>query len=104
MIHDINQGKREVGKHAFRDFLGSMDSRYDEQVRDLVVMVSDDDQRASAEFRIDGVYKATAPGLPPAKRQKYALPVGAFFELRAGKIQRVTNYYNLNDWIAQVSR
>jgi hypothetical protein len=30
------------------------------------------------------------------------LPAGAFFELKDGKISRVTNYYNLNDWIAQV--
>ncbi len=27
---------------------------------------------------------------------------GAFFDIRDGKIARVTNYYNLQDWIAQV--
>jgi steroid delta-isomerase-like uncharacterized protein len=104
VVHDINQGKREIGKHAFRDFLGLMDAHYDEQVHDLVVMVSDDGRRASAEFRIDGIYKQTAKGLPPAKGQKYSLPVGAFFEIAGGKIQRVTNYYNLPDWIAKVSK
>ena len=30
------------------------------------------------------------------------LPGGAFFDVRDGKIARVTNYYNLDDWIAQV--
>ena len=27
---------------------------------------------------------------------------GAFFEVRDGRIQRVSNYYNLEDWLAQV--
>jgi hypothetical protein len=31
------------------------------------------------------------------------LPAGGFFEIRGGKIARVTTFYNLNDWIAQVS-
>src|SRR5262245_26130098 len=104
VVHDINQGKREQCKHAFRDFLGVMDNHYEETVNDLVVMVSDDGKRASAEFRIDGIYKKTQAGLPPARGQKYSLPVGAFFEVRDGKITRVTNYYNLPDWIAQVSK
>ena len=30
------------------------------------------------------------------------LPGGAFFALRDGVIARVTNYYNLEDWLAQV--
>jgi hypothetical protein len=31
------------------------------------------------------------------------LPAGAFFDLRDGLISRVTTFYNLNDWIRQVS-
>ena len=45
---------------------------------------------------------ATDEGLPEARGQRYVLPAGAFFEIRDGKVARVTNYYNLNDWIAQV--
>lgn len=104
VVHDINQGHREKGKQAFRDFMGVMDAHYDEQVKDLVVMISDDDKRASAEFIIEGKYKKTQTGLPPAKGQVYRIPVGAFFEITNGKISRVTNYYNLNDWIQQVSK
>ena len=33
----------------------------------------------------------------------YILPAGTFFAIRDGKIARVTTYYNLTDWIAQVS-
>lgn len=104
VVHDINQGKRETGKLAFRDFLGTMDDHYEEQVKDLVVMVSDDGTRAAAEFRIEGRYKKTQKGLPEAKGQRYDIPVGAFFEIRGGKITRVTNYYNLPGWIAEVSQ
>lgn len=104
VIHDINQGKRETGKNAFRDFLGVMDNHYDEQAIELAIMVSDDGRRAAAEFIIEGTYKRTQAGLPPARGQHYRLPVGAFFELADGKIQRVSNHYNLPDWIQQVQR
>ena len=46
---------------------------------------------------------STTKGLPPARGQKYVLPGGAFFDIRGGKISRVSNYYNLQDWIDQVS-
>jgi steroid delta-isomerase-like uncharacterized protein len=65
-------------------------------------MASEDGKRASAEFVVNGEYLVTDEGLPEANRQKYVLPAGAFFELKDGKVSRVTNYYNLNDWIAQV--
>jgi steroid delta-isomerase-like uncharacterized protein len=42
------------------------------------------------------------PGFPAAHGQRYRLPAGAFFELKNGLIQRVTTYYNLQDWLAQV--
>lgn len=102
--HFINQGKVEKGKTAFRDFMGVMDAHYQEKVVDLVIMESDNNNRAAAEFVIEGVYKKSQDGLPPARGQKYRIPVGAFFTLREGKVSRVTNYYNLQDWIDQVSK
>ena len=62
-----------------------------------------DGNRAAAEFNVNGVYKVTDSGLPDAKGQTYKLPAGTFFAMRDGKIARVTTYYNLTDWIAQVS-
>lgn len=100
--HDINEGPTQHGKDAFRQFLARMDAHYREQARDLVVMVSPDGQRAAAEFVIEGEYLQTDEGLPAAQGQRYTLPVGAFFELRGGRIARVTNYYNLADWTRQV--
>ena len=61
-----------------------------------------DGARAAAEYIVHGEYVASDAGLPPARGQKYVLPGGAFFEVRDGRIQRVSNYYNLEDWITQV--
>lgn len=103
VAHDINQGEREIGLEKFRWFLGMMAQHYDETISDLVIMVADGGVRAAAEFTISGTYLVTAPGLPAADKQKYSLPVGQFFEVDEGKITRVTTYYNLKDWMAQVS-
>jgi steroid delta-isomerase-like uncharacterized protein len=103
VIHDVNQGERRQGKDKFRAFNARMDHNYSEQLKDIVVMVSKDASRASAEFNVHGTYKNSEEGLPAAKGQKYVLPAGTFFAIRDGKIARVTTYYNLTDWIMQVS-
>ena len=102
VAHDVNQSAREVGRDRFAAFLERMDQCYREQVLDLVVMTSPDGRRAAAEFRVEGAYLATDPGLPEAQGQAYSLPVGAFFEVADGRITRVTNYYNVKDWVSQV--
>lgn len=103
IAHDVNQGGRETGKEAFRAFLGRMDTAYAEQLRDMVLMANDAGTRGAAEFVVHGKYLVGEEGLPPAKGQPYVLPAGAFFDLKDGLISRVTVYYNLADWIAQVS-
>lgn len=102
VVHDINQGERQTGKAAFASFMDHMNRCYRENLTDMVIMTSEDGKRASAEFVVNGEYLATDEGLPEADGQKYVLPAGAFFDLKDGKVSRVTNYYNLNDWIDQV--
>jgi steroid delta-isomerase-like uncharacterized protein len=102
VIHDINQGKREIGKDAFKQFMACMNHNYKEQLVDMVIMATEDGKRAAAEFVVLGEYLQTDEGLPAANGQKYRLPAGAFFDIRDNKVARITNYYNLNDWIAQV--
>ncbi|MBY0329968.1 MAG: nuclear transport factor 2 family protein [Acetobacteraceae bacterium] len=103
VAHDVNQGPREVGRPAFREFLGQMDRCYRERILELVVTVDGSGTRAAAEFVVEGEYLATDSGLPPARGQRYRLPAGAFFAVEGGRITRVTTYYNLRDWIAQVA-
>ncbi|MEO1199105.1 MAG: ketosteroid isomerase-related protein [Pseudomonadota bacterium] len=100
--HDVNQGERRIGKHAFAEFCSGMNTSYKETARDLVIMASEDGGRAAAEFVIDGTYLETYQGLPDAEGQSYELPVGSFFEIQGGKITRVTTYYNMTDWTWQV--
>lgn len=102
VAHDVNQGGQRRGKAAFADFLAHMDRCYHEQLTDIVVMASEDGRRGAAEFVVNGTYKQTDEGLPPARGQTYRLPAGTFFAIENGRIARVTTHYNLNDWISQV--
>ena len=103
VIHDINQGDREIGRAAFTAFMDRMNGSYSERLADIVVMTETSGTRAAAEFTVHGTYLAADPGLPPAYGQTYVLPAGAFFDIRGGLIARVTNFYNLQDWLRQVS-
>ena len=102
VVHDINQGERQVGKAAFAAFMDKMNRCYRERLADIVVMQNAAGDRAAAEFVVHGEYLADDEGLPPANGQTYVLPAGAFFEIKDGKVARISNYYNLNDWVAQV--
>lgn len=102
VAHDINQGERQVGKAAFAKFMDHMNRCYKEELTDMVIMANEDGTRGAAEFIVNGTYLATDEGLPEANGQTYRLPAGAFFEVRDGKVARISNYYSLPDWIAQV--
>lgn len=102
VVHEPSQGTVRNGKAAFADFLDHMNRCYKEQVIDPVFLLSSDGTRGAAEFMLDGQYLQTDSDLPPATGQRYRLRVGAFFELRDGLIARVSNHYNLADWLDQV--
>ena len=101
--HRVNEGEVRHGREKFAEFCSHMGVSYREELRDMVIFVTEDGSRGAAEFTVHGVYLKTDPGLPEAKGQRYVLPAGAFFDLRDGRISRVTTFYNLSDWIRQVS-
>jgi steroid delta-isomerase-like uncharacterized protein len=101
--HRVNEGGVRHGRDKFAEFCSHMGVSYRETLRDIVVFASDDGSRGAAEFTVHGTYLQTDPGLPQANGQTYILPAGAFFDLRGGEIARITTFYNLNDWIAQIS-
>ncbi|MFD1193930.1 ketosteroid isomerase-related protein [Seohaeicola saemankumensis] len=103
VAHHVNEGKVRRGKAAFAEFCDHMSRCYAENLTDMVIFTSPDGTRAAAEFIVNGTYLATDPGLPAAHGQTYRLPAGSFFSLADGKITRVVTYYNLADWVAQVS-
>ena len=101
--HRVNEGGIRRGRAKFAEFCGHMGVSYREELKDLVIFANDEGTRGAAEFVVHGEYLQTDPGLPEAKGQRYILPAGGFFDIRDGRIARVTTFYNLNDWIAQVS-
>lgn len=101
VIHDINEGGREVGIEAFRKFKTHMDACYREQIVNPIFMIGGN--HGTTEFTVEGEYIGTDAGLPEATGQKYSVPAAAIFEVTDGKISRVTSYYNLRAWIAAIS-
>ncbi|SNX70272.1 steroid delta-isomerase-like uncharacterized protein [Cereibacter ovatus] len=101
--HRVNEGDVRHGRAKFAEFCAHMGVSYRETLRDMVIFSNGDGSRAAAEFTVHGEYLRTDPGLPEAHGQTYVLPAGAFFDLRGGRISRVTTFYNLSDWIRQVS-
>ncbi|MCW1956233.1 ketosteroid isomerase-related protein [uncultured Lentibacter sp.] len=105
VAHHVNEGQIRRGKAAFAAFCAHMSRCYKEELTDLVVFEAEGGARAAAEYTVNGTYLATDSGLPEARGQRYCLPAGSFFSLdEGGKISRVVTYYNLADWVAQVSR
>jgi len=103
VAHHVNEGKIRRGRDAFAEFCAHMSRCYREELTDMVIFSSSGGTRAAAEYIVNGTYLATDEGLPEAAGQTYRLPAGSFFTLRDGLIARVTTYYNLADWVAQVS-
>jgi steroid delta-isomerase-like uncharacterized protein len=95
--------KASDGRARTSSFNARMAHCYQERLEGVAIMPSADGSRAAAEFMVHGTYKNTDEGLPPAKGQTYVLPGGTFFAIRDGRIARVTTYYNLTDWLLQVT-
>jgi steroid delta-isomerase-like uncharacterized protein len=104
VAHHVNEGRGAGRQTGLRGVLRHMNRCYRERLTDIVVMASPDGTRAAAEFTVNGTYLATDEGLPEARGQTYVLPAGGFFSIRDGRIARVVTYYNLADWMRQVSR
>ncbi|WP_170592159.1 ketosteroid isomerase-related protein [Ruegeria arenilitoris] len=103
VAHHVNEGKIRVGKEKFAEFCAHMNRCYRETLTDMVIFETEGGTRAAAEYIVNGTYLETDAGLPAALGQSYRLPAGSFFDLKNGKIARVTTYYNLADWVKQVS-
>lgn len=104
VAHHVNEGQVRRGKAAFGEFCAHMSRCYQEELTDMVIFAAEGGTRAAAEYIVNGTYLATDSGLPEANGQSYRLPAGSFFSLEGDKISRVVSYYNLADWVAQVSR
>jgi len=103
IAHHVNEGEVRTGKEAFRSFCEHMNRCYRENLTEMVVFEAEGGTRGAAEYVVNGTYLETDEGLPGADGQTYRLPAGSFFSLENGLITRVVTYYNLADWMRQVS-
>ncbi|WP_333715231.1 ketosteroid isomerase-related protein [Yoonia sp.] len=103
VAHHVNEGQVRTGKEAFAAFCAHMNRCYAEKLTEIVLFSAEEGTRGAAEFMVNGTYLETDDGLPEARGQTYRLPGASFMTLRDGKIARVTTYYNLADWLRQVS-
>jgi len=103
VAHHVNEGQVRTGKEAFASFCAHMQRCYEEKLTEIVLFSAQGGTRAAAEFTVNGTYLETDEGLPNAHGQTYQLPGASLMTLRDGLICRVTTYYNLSDWLRQVS-
>lgn len=103
VAHHVNEGQVRRGRDAFGAFCAHMARCYAENLTDMVILSDATGTRAASEYVVNGTYIATDAGLPEAHGQTYRLPAGSFFDVADGRITRVTTYYNLADWVRQVS-
>ena len=93
VAHDLNQGERESGRDAFREFLARMDRCYSEQLRKVVVMANADGSRAAAEYEVHGTYKFDDDMNPMTPDKLYYSPRegDTFLLVSTGKIKAPNN-------------
>lgn len=103
VIHEPSQGGTRKGRDAFAEFLDHMSRCYEEEVFDPVYLAVPSGHRAAAEFMLRGTYLETDGGLPAATEPQYLIRARAFFELSEGMIARVSDHYNMSNWLAQVN-
>lgn len=95
VIHDIDEGGRELGRAAFGRFLERTACHCREAAEGVEIMVSRSGRRAAAEFVLRGAYLDESEIPPSSSERHYELALGAFFEVEGGRISRVTTYCNV---------
>lgn len=103
VVHEINQGLVEKGKALFKTFMEKQFSCGDQHIQNLIVFSSPDGKYATSRFTCSGKYTKSESGYPLATGQFWEIPVVSYFEIRENQFSHVAVYYNLADWINQVS-
>ncbi|MCT8996814.1 nuclear transport factor 2 family protein [Chelativorans intermedius] len=104
IAHDTREGRREIGREAFRWALARTARHFREELGDIAIMTAPGGVRAAAEFTVRGTYLASAEGLPPAEGQSYRLQAGMFFEVDDGRITRLSECFSLSALKAALAR
>lgn len=104
MIYHSNSDKIRVGKDAYHKYTVGLFKEIDEKCIDIKYFVDEAQGVVTAQSRVEGKYVTSSEGLPKAKGQKYNIPVVEVFEIKDGKIKKLTTYYNEDLWKTQISK
>ena len=103
IVIEVNQDGPRSGREAFLAVASLLRLTYNERVCSLRVMVSEDGQRAAAEYTV-----SSQQGTPPFATVRrafegagYQLRAGSFLEFRGERICRITTYYNQPDRVLE---
>ncbi|MBS0288168.1 MAG: nuclear transport factor 2 family protein [Proteobacteria bacterium] len=102
--HEMNDGGMQKGKAAFVKMIQDSTKNYQENVDNVIYMVSDDGKHVATKFTFKGKYISTDESNIPAKGQSYQANAINYFDIENGKIVTAMCWYNHQDWIKQVSK
>lgn len=100
--HFQNSGKVEIGTDAYRKYTAAVYTEVKEEVYQIDYIVGQDPMQIAAQSRARGEYFQN-PDIK-TQRQKYDIPLAEFFEVRDGKITKLSTYYNELEWENQVKK
>jgi hypothetical protein len=102
-VHELNQGPREVGKAAFREFLQRMEYCYSEQLVDIAAARSPTARARRPNTPWSGEYVADDIGMPPRAGRNTACPVPLLRPAGDGRIPGAATI-QLQEWFSQVAQ
>jgi len=103
IVHIMNDVQKDKGKESFIKMMQASTKHYQENVNNVIYMVSDDGKHVATKFTFTGKYINTDDSKVPAKGQPYQASAVNYFEITNGKITTAMGWYDHNDWLKQVS-
>ena len=104
VVYHSNSDKIRTGADAYRKYTAGLFQEIDEKCIDIKYFVDENQGIVTAQSRAEGKYVTSSEGLPKAKGQKYNIPVVEVFEIKDGKITKLSTYYNEDLWKTQISK
>lgn len=104
VVFDMNDEELQKGKEAFLNMIKDSVKNYQENVENVVYMVSKDGKHVATKFTFKGKYITTDKSNIPAKGQPYEATAFNYFDIENDKIISARCWYNQKDWLKQVSK
>lgn len=101
VLVNIGTGQRTVGREAIREDHLALFAMYSDMRIEKTTFLSTGDGHYATEWIMTGVHTGDAPGLP-ATGKPFRISGAGVGEIRDGRIARVTEYWNMAEFLIQV--